>query len=210
MALSENKLLRSYILLHHVFPEDLHIARPLIQMLQKIERINEARTLALSMARRMLACGKPSYTLAFLELCRQLDHPKVDESESLANMARINDSGYMEGDRNSGKQFSLIEQLSDSEALDFISQAKLLPINVNEEIVTQGETSETFYLILDGEVDVCLRLPDGSTKSLKRLLPGDFFGEFACVYKLKRSASVTRSEERRVGKECRSRWSPDH
>src|SRR5476649_2041321 len=31
-----------------------------------------------------------------------------------------------------------------------------------------------------------------------------------CLHEAKKSADETRSEERRVGKECRSRWSPYH
>ena len=34
--------------------------------------------------------------------------------------------------------------------------------------------------------------------------------EFGLVTGLRGSSSTTRSEERRVGKECRSRWSPYH
>src|SRR3712207_1391721 len=33
---------------------------------------------------------------------------------------------------------------------------------------------------------------------------------FALSYPAEKSANLTRSEERRVGKECRSRWSPYH
>ena len=37
-----------------------------------------------------------------------------------------------------------------------------------------------------------------------------FLGTNVSVNGLKRGVSDTRSEERRVGKECRSRWSPYH
>ncbi|ATX79831.1 Cyclic nucleotide-binding domain-containing protein [Mariprofundus aestuarium] len=193
MALSEIKLLHSYLRLHHVFPEDLHIARPLIKMLQKTERITEARSLALSIARNMLANGKAGFALGFLAICKQLNHPNVDEIEALSDMARITDAGTAESESGSEKLFALIDQLSDSEALDFIAQANLIKVKPGEDIVTQGEASETFYLILYGNVDVRLILPDGDPTTLKTLNPGDFFGEFACVYKLKRSATVTAS-----------------
>ena len=191
MALSEIKLLHSYLRLHNVFPEDLHIARPLIQMLQQTDRITEARALALAMARTMLANGKAGFALGFLAICKQLDHPKSDEIEALSDMARITDAGTMESESDSGKLFALIDQLSDSEALDFIAQANLIKVKPGDDIVIQGEASETFYLILYGEVDVRLILSDGDSTTLKTLGPGDFFGELACVYKLKRSATVT-------------------
>ena len=40
--------------------------------------------------------------------------------------------------------------------------------------------------------------------------PNPFKGETVIGYNLPEAAQVTRSEERRVGKECRSRWSPYH
>lgn len=191
MALDDTKLLHSYLLLHHIFPEDMHIVRPLIHILQKTDRIKEARNLALSMARRLLASGKAGFALGFLAICKQLNHPKTDEIEALSNMARINSIGAEEVEPILNKHFTLIEQLSDSEALDFISQANLIQVQAGDDIVIQGETSETFYLIMDGEVDVRLILANGDSKTLNTLIPGDFFGEFACVYKLKRSATVT-------------------
>jgi len=71
MALDEQKLLQSYRMLHEVFPEDLHIARPLIHMLLQHELRAEAGDLALSMARRMLAGGHAAHASSFLSLCRQ-------------------------------------------------------------------------------------------------------------------------------------------
>lgn len=191
MSLSEQKLLHSYLLLHHVFPEDMHIVRPLIQMLQKSERIKEARNLALSMARRMLASGKGGFALGFLAICKQLNHPKSDEIKALSNMARITSTGFQESSSGSGHLFALIDQLSDQEALDFISQATLIQAEAGEDIVCQGEASETFYLILEGGVNVRLMLADGRSKTMTTLKAGDFFGEFACLYKLNRSATIT-------------------
>ncbi|WP_198507402.1 cyclic nucleotide-binding domain-containing protein [Mariprofundus ferrinatatus] len=106
-------------------------------------------------------------------------------------MAEITQAGGEETGGERAKLFELINQLSDSEALNFISQANLIRVNIGDNIVTQGEASETFYLILEGDVDVQLELKNGGTTTLKTLGPGDFFGEFACVYKLKRSATVT-------------------
>ena len=177
MSLSEQKLLHSYLLLHHIFPEDMHIARPLIQMLQKTDRNKEARNFALSMARRMMASGKAGFALGFLAICKQLNHPKTEEIEALSNMARITTSGTQESDSGSNHLFALIDQLSDQEALEFIAQASLIQAEPNQDIVTQGESSETFYLILEGAVDVRLMLADGEYKKITTLKAGDFFGE---------------------------------
>ena len=53
MSLTDNNLLLVYRDLHKIFPEDLHIARPLIQMLQTRDDVKHARDLAMNMARRM-------------------------------------------------------------------------------------------------------------------------------------------------------------
>src|SRR5690554_8192976 len=49
-----------------------------------------------------------------------------------------------------------------------------------------------------GFSDFCLSEPMNSSKSI------------CCNSSAFGSSSLIRSEERRVGKECRSRWSPDH
>ncbi|GAV21167.1 cAMP-dependent protein kinase regulator [Mariprofundus micogutta] len=194
MSLKEDELLRSYGLLHRVFPEDLHIARPLIQMVQQQERWPLARELAMAMARRMLATGQASHAIGFLALCKQLNHPDTTEIESLTNMARFTLSAYPDTDNSECRVFALIEQLSDSEALDFIKQGNLKRKAAGCNVVKQGDSSKTFYLILEGQVDVQIELEGGQSQSVKVLKPGDFFGEFACIYNLRRSASVVTLE----------------
>jgi len=187
MALSEQQLLQSYGMLHRIFPEDLHIARPYIQMLQHNQHNTQALDLALSMSHRMLASGNASHALSFLSLCRQLNHPDIETIEDLSNLARYSLSN---AEDNPDQIFALIEQLSDSEGQDFISQGDLVQTSIGEKIVRQGASSKTFYLILDGHVDVQITLANSHSKTVRTLMPGDFFGECGCVYKLPRSASV--------------------
>src|SRR5207248_7774105 len=66
----------------------------------------------------------------------------------------------------------------------------------------------------DWSSDVCSSdLPHGSCPSCGTAIPGrwapEFDGQITAHPFLPRRAS-RRSEERRVGKECRSRWSPYH
>src|SRR5690349_14941228 len=49
---------------------------------------------------------------------------------------------------------------------------------------------------------------EGSTAELARMAAGAAISAFSAD--LFASLAASRSEERRVGKECRSRWSPDH
>lgn len=198
MPLNERQLLLAYYGLIKAYPEDLHIARPLIKMLQARGEKEAARDLAMMMARRMLALGQSGSALAFLSICEQLEHPDADEISSMKTMAELtlSEPGQSFGD--SKDVFSLIESLSDTEAYSFLKQAALLHVKKGETIVKQGEVSRKFYLILDGEMHVYIDTKDGHRIDLVVLKRGNFFGEFACVYQLPRSASVIADSEARL------------
>ena len=195
MPLSDDQLLLSYKILHKVFPEDLHIARPLIQMLLDRQQKEQARDLALGTARRLLAAGNTNYAIPFLAMCQQLDHPEKDEIDALFNMARLaSSSSLAPAETSTGQTFALIEQLSDTEALGFLKQGRLKHVEDGGIVVKQGDSSQTFYLILEGSVDVCITVDDGHSETVTTLKPGHFFGELACVYKQPRSATIVARE----------------
>lgn len=195
MGLNEANLLRVYRDLHRIFPDDLHIARPLIQMLQVRGDIDHARDLAMTMSRRMLARGRPSDSLGFLEICKLLEHPDHDEIEAMISIAKLTSDGPMDMETGAGKTFMLIDQLSDYETRDFLEHGRLMDIEAGSDIVEQGEVNRNFYLILEGSMRVHMKTKTGHQIELSHLHPGHFFGEFACVYQLPRSATVTASEE---------------
>jgi len=188
MPLNDEELLYVYHDLHHIFREDLHLARPLIQILQRKNEIKKARQIAMEMARRMLARGQPSSALGFLEICKRLKHPHQDDVESMISMAKMT---LGSAQATSNQTFSLIDRLSDKEAMDFISEARIFRCQDGDTVVQQGEISDSFYLILEGKMQVHLQLAGGSDIHLSTLLPGYYFGEYACVYKLPRTANVT-------------------
>lgn len=190
MPLNDKELLYVYHDLHHIFREDLHLARPLIQMLQHHNEIDKAQQLAMEMARRMLARGQPGSTLGFLEICKRLKHPQKDDVESMISMAKMT---LGSAQQSTNQTFSLINKLSDKEAMGFISQARIFHCHDGDTVVHQGEISDSFYLILEGQMKVHLQLGPGSDIHLSTLLPGYYFGEYACVYKLPRTANVTAS-----------------
>lgn len=194
MGLTNNNLLRVYRDLHKIFPEDLHLARPLIQMLQTKGDIEHARDLAINMARRMLAKGRPGDSISFLEICKLLEHPDLDEIEAMKTIARITSDGPMDMETGSGKTFMLIDQLSDHETRDFLDHGRLMKISKGKDIVKQGEINRNFYLILEGSMQVHMTTKAGHRIELSKLEPGHFFGEFACVYQLPRSATVTAAD----------------
>ena len=83
------------------------------------------------------------------------------------------------------------------------THAGMVPVNVNADATVTGAAAET-----DGD-------DDGETRSylsemlniLKIMVTG---GREQAVPSSAQADTTTRSEERRVGKECRSRWSPYH
>lgn len=195
MPLTDDQMLLAYKILNRVFPEDLHIARPLIQMLLDRGQKEKARDLALATARRQLALGNANFAIIFLAMCQQLDHPEKDEIASMFNMARITSNTTEQLEPATGKSFALIEQLSDTESQGFIQQGNLKRVDEGNIVVRQGDGSQTFYLILEGSVEVYITMDDGHSESVTVLEPGHFFGELACVYKQPRSATVVAREK---------------
>lgn len=190
MALTKQEMMQAYQDLIAVYPEDLRIARPLIQMLQARGDKEAARNLAMEMARRMVSLGYSGYALGFLSLCEQLDHPDTDDIESMKTIAELTLGSPPQTLSEAGKVFSLIEALSDSESQEFLRQGTLRKVKKGEEIVRQGETSHNFYLILEGKVHVHIDTKSGAHFEVGELKQGDFFGEVACIYQLPRTATV--------------------
>ncbi len=60
-------------------------------------------------------------------------------------------------------------------------------------IIRQGALGETFYLILDGEVEVVVERPDGREIVINRLKGGQYFGEMALLEHARRNATVRSS-----------------
>jgi len=191
MALNDEELLSVYRNLHAAFPEDAHIARPLIHMLQQRNDIVSARDLAMTMAKRMLAAGQAERASIFLELCRSLQHPQKNEIKALTELAAITVSGQIDAVPGETHVFMLIDQLSDQEALDFFRLARLLPVKKDVDVVCQGDMGSSFFIVLEGEMRVHVAMPEHDRIYLGNLRPGQFFGEFTCLYQLPRSATVT-------------------
>lgn len=191
MALNEQELMDTYRGLSNAFPADLHIARSLIQLLQARGEKNEAREFSMAMARRMLSLGSARYALAFISICEQLEHPDTEKMNSIKTMAELTIDTVPHQTDETSQTFALIEELSDAEAQAFLKQGILLRIPEGRDIVTQGEISRNFYLILDGSMRVHMKTATGQNIELNMLGKGNFFGEFACVYQLPRTATVT-------------------
>jgi len=67
-----------------------------------------------------------------------------------------------------------------------------------EEIIRQGNTGESMYVVQSGKVEVVLNTADGGEKHLAYLEAGNFFGEMSVFEKEVRSATVRAAGEARV------------
>ncbi|MDQ6960216.1 MAG: cyclic nucleotide-binding domain-containing protein [Mariprofundaceae bacterium] len=191
MALNDDELLRVYCDLHKAFPEDVHIARILIHMFQQHGNGHHAGDLALAMSRRMLSMGWAQHAIGFIELCRKLHHPQTEEIKALFALASITVSGSARMPPEEAQTFTLIEQLSDQEALGFFRMAHLRHVAENDDVVRQGEMEKSCFLILEGAMRVHMVTNKHTHVHLGNLEAGHIFGEFACVYGFPRSATVT-------------------
>lgn len=57
-------------------------------------------------------------------------------------------------------------------------------------IITEGDASDSLYLVIDGELKVYVSDEDGRANILNRLGPGDYFGELSLIDRQPRSASI--------------------
>ena len=57
-------------------------------------------------------------------------------------------------------------------------------------VVSQGDAGNTAYIIFEGSLSVVVRNSDGSRAIIKKLGPGDVFGEFCLFDDGRRSADV--------------------
>ena len=69
-----------------------------------------------------------------------------------------------------------------------------------EEIIRQGKSGESMYVVQSGRVEVVLNSEDGSERHLAYLDAGNFFGEMSVFEREVRSATVRADGEARVPK----------
>ncbi|MDQ6964372.1 MAG: cyclic nucleotide-binding domain-containing protein [Mariprofundales bacterium] len=189
-----NRIFQIYRDLLPLFPDDMHLARPMIKLLQQAGRESAAAALAMNMARRMQSAGRHSEVLGFLAICRQLNHPDQESIQDMESMAKIM-VGSAPSEEMPQRVFSLVEELSDQEVRAFLLQGEQLEVSSGRAVVQQGEISNSFFLTLRGSMDVEMTTSSGECVLLANLKAGEYFGEFACIYATPRSATVRAHEQ---------------
>ncbi len=198
MQKSDERIFSIYRDLLPLFPDDLHLARPLIGLLQQAGQKEAAAKLAMMMARRMQVGGRYGEVQGFLAMARQLGYPDQEELRDMESMAQIMGMSEGSGEVSQGVSFSLVEQLSDQEVREFLLQGEQVDVRAGNVVVMQGEVSSSFFLIMRGTMDVLLNTSGGEKVKLATLHAGDYFGEFACIYQIPRSATVRAASDAKL------------
>jgi ATP/ADP translocase len=92
----------------------------------------------------------------------------------------------------------IFEGLSVSELAAIASVTEEVVYPISTLVIREGETGETMYMIIAGEVSVNKSQEGGSEIELDRILVGDYFGEMALFEDVVRSATIRTVEETRL------------
>ena len=80
--------------------------------------------------------------------------------------------------------------ITPSEVAELINNSKLENYPAGTILCHENAIEDTFYLILEGEVEVTKVINNSETRLLKKLAAGDFFGEMALIHNAPRAATV--------------------
>ena len=80
--------------------------------------------------------------------------------------------------------------ISPGEVAGLINNSKLMNYPAGTILCHENALEDTFYLILEGEVEVTKVINNRETRLLKKLGSGDFFGEMALIHNAPRAATV--------------------
>src|SRR5690349_15157597 len=103
-------------------------------------------------------------------------------------MEADNESTYL-------KQVHLFAGLSDDDIQELASVVKRRTFRAGEVIFHRDDPGQVLYIIKEGKVKICLISPDGQEISLVVFGKGEYFGEFALLDGLPRSADAITLEK---------------
>ncbi len=113
----------------------------------------------------------------------------IDDSRSL----REELMGLVER-RNTYHQLQALSSLEENVLSSILKDTEPVMYKQGHEIIKQGDVGDTFYLLLDGQVDILVRDEHGDETLVNQLSRGSYFGEMALMGNKRRNATVRVSE----------------
>ncbi|MDQ2690824.1 MAG: cyclic nucleotide-binding domain-containing protein [Chloroflexota bacterium] len=92
--------------------------------------------------------------------------------------------------RNTYHQLQTLSSLDASVLQSILKDTKPVVYPEGHEILRQGEVGDTFYLLLEGQVDILVRDEHGGQRLVDQLSAGSHFGEMALMGSRRRNATV--------------------
>lgn len=96
--------------------------------------------------------------------------------------------------RNTYRQLQMISSLDESVLGSILKETKPVLFSEGHEIIKQGDVGDTFYLLLEGQVDILARGEHGDEVLVNQLAKGSYFGEMALMGNKRRNATVRVSQ----------------
>jgi CRP-like cAMP-binding protein len=77
---------------------------------------------------------------------------------------------------------SLLDELEQAERDALVARLRPRQYKRGQAVFNDGDRGDSLYLVQSGRLDVQLATPDGHTRSIRVVHPGEFFGELALVH----------------------------
>ena len=92
--------------------------------------------------------------------------------------------------RDTYSHLQAISALDENALGSILKEIKPVIYSEGHEIIKQGDVGDTFYLLLDGQVDILVKGEHGDEMLVNQLARGSYFGEMALMGNKRRNATV--------------------
>jgi len=92
--------------------------------------------------------------------------------------------------RNTFLQLQTLSSLDENVLSSILKDIEPIIYKEGHEIIKQGDVGDTFYLLLDGQVDILVKDERGGELLVNQLSRGSYFGEMALMGNKRRNATV--------------------
>jgi CRP-like cAMP-binding protein len=93
---------------------------------------------------------------------------------------------------------TIFHNLNDDEKRNLLGICDLLEYYKGDRVISQGEDSSSFFIVLTGTLKVTVKDPSGAEIFLSYIQEGDFFGETGIFSDSKRTANVSPVDTSRI------------